>query len=129
MTDWQDALRERLLGNAGVSAVCRDVNWTQRVQGQVGPQIVLHLTSDDRVQTLKGFTERRGTRVQFDALGNTRAAARDLREIAIAAVAGPQLVGTIQFGAASEISTRGAGSQDGQQFTYREIFDAVIWHN
>lgn len=129
MSDWQEALRERLLGNVAVSAVCRDVNWTQRVQGQAGPQIVLHLVSDERVQTLKGFTGRRGTRVQFDALACTRGAARDLRELAIAAVAAPQLVGAIQFGAASDISTRGAGSQDGQQFTYRESFDAVIWHN
>ncbi len=127
--DWQEALRERLQGQAGVMALCRAVSWHARNQAEAGPQLVLHLVSDLRPQTLAGFTERRGSRVQFDALAAQRGTAKDLREAVIAAIAPPQLVDAIQFGAATEISARGSATLDGAQIIYRESFDAIIWHN
>jgi hypothetical protein len=127
--DWQEALRERLLANAGVSAAGRGVDWTARPAGSSLPCLVLQLVDDVRAQHLKGFASRWGSRVQFNAFATDQREAVQLREATLLAVTYPLLIGPIQFGAATDVRVRGSGRLEGPQVTFRESFDAIIWHN
>lgn len=71
----QVALRSRLKGDAGVSALVGPrVYWGDRPQGSALPAIVLNLISDGRGYLMQGADATQQYRVQIDIYGSTYAA-------------------------------------------------------
>lgn len=136
--DWEQALRRRCLGDAGVAAlVGTRVYWRVRPQGSALPALVLTLISDPRPQTLKAFQERRFSRVQVDCWADggepsapeTRAQVVALREAAIAALAGPFTQDGIGFGRSdfTPVTDRGESTETG--VVHRDQFDVLVFHD
>lgn len=134
---WEQALRQRLLDDAGCAAVLGEfegrpaVFWKERPQGAPYPSLVLTVVSDPRPQTLKDFQGRRETRVQVDCRddGPTRTAVIALREAAIAALAGPFVSEGVHFGRSGFDPIRDLGEKTETGFVHRDSFDALIWHD
>ncbi|PKB19656.1 uncharacterized protein DUF3168 [Novosphingobium kunmingense] len=135
--DWEQALRQRLLDDAGCAALLGSfdgdpaVFWTERPQGAPYPSLVLTVVSDPRPQTLKGFQGNRESRVQVDCRddGATRGAVKALREAAIAALAGPFVSGGVRFGRSQFGPVRDLSEKTETGFVHRDSFDALIWHD
>lgn len=86
--DMQGALRARLLAAAPVTAlVSTRVYWVTRPQTSALPAIVLQTMGDARPQHMKGFDDLRPARVQVETWALSYAAARAVKEAAVAALA------------------------------------------
>lgn len=126
---WEEALVARLNDDAAVAAATNGVSWSVRPQSSALPWLVLHAISDPRDQHLKGFYTRRGSRVQFDVMSETRAAVAALREAAIAAITPAGEFHGITFGRALIEPVTGRSQDSETAFVHRDIFDAILWHD
>lgn len=129
MADFATALRARLIAAGPVNAlVGSKVYWSIAPQAAALPYIVLQTISDERPQHLAGYNGARSPRVQCDCFATTYAAARDLAEKVIAAVATPATVGGVQFGRVKAEGPRDLGEDTSSGFIHRASLDLLVEH-
>jgi hypothetical protein len=126
--DMQAALRARLIGDAGVSALASDrVYWVQAPQDAALPRITLQTISADRPQTFKGFQPLRSARVQCDIWAASYSAARTIVEAVIAELAVPETSNGIIFGRPQVDGERDLFERSDTQEIHRISLDLIIW--
>lgn len=124
----QQALRARLLADAGVNAIAGNrIDWGWRIQGAALPAVTLLTISDPRPQHLKGFQPLRETRVQLDCWAETYGEARALAEAAIAAAVPEQSGNGIAFNRALVDGMEDRGEQTDTGFVHRTSIDLIVW--
>lgn len=127
-------LRERLKGDAGVSAVVglsggiKSIDWNERRQGAPYPAIVMDVVFGDRSQHFGGFNSFQSARVQFRCTAMTRKAAIDLREAVISTVTPAAVEGDTEFLRAQAINHFGRTEKSEAGTLHHEFVDAVVWH-
>jgi hypothetical protein len=95
--NWQEALRARLAGDAGVAAITTQVSWVLRPQHAAMPAITLQTIDQDREQHMAGFQELQRALVQIDVWSLDYARQVALREAVIAALVPAQSGNGIAF--------------------------------
>lgn len=125
---WQAALRSRIKQDAGVAALCQQVDWTTRPQGSKMPAIVLTLVSDGRPQHLKGNQSIRQTRVQIDVLATTAVQKWALTEAVIKAIEGPFEQEGVQFARSFIDTVTDRSTSTDTAFVHVDKIDVLIWH-
>jgi len=125
--DLKGALRARLAVGAAAASVGARIYWTQRIQGEPLPAIVMQVISDPRPQHLKGFDQLRETRVQIDCLGPSDKIATDLAEAVIADLVPAAITAGIRFNRAYVDAVRDLGEQTDTAFIHRASVDLRVW--
>lgn len=129
----EPALRTRIKGDAGVMAIARSVEWTERPQvnaaGSAGyPCVVLTLVSDARPPLMQGNQKLRRSRVQIDCMATDANTKRLLREAVIAAIEPPAVVAGTRFERSFIDNVADRSAEAGNVFVHRDQVDAMIWH-
>lgn len=127
--NWQAALRARLAAAAPVTAlVAQRIYWVDRPQASALPAITLQTISDLRPQHMKGFQDSRSSRCQIDVWAASYAAARDISEAVIAALAPPVTSDGIRFDRSFVDNIRDLGERVETLFVHRTSIDFIIHH-
>ncbi|AHE52636.1 tail completion protein gp17 [Sphingomonas sanxanigenens] len=97
----EEALRDRLLANPGLSALVGDrIWWVERPQSSALPALTLQLISPGRTYTHDGPAGFYGPRVQCDSWGGSYGSARLVSRALLAAIEPATTVGGVEFKAA-----------------------------
>lgn len=135
---WEAALRQRLMDDAGVTAIVGTaVFWKRRDPASGLPAVVLTLVSGARPQTLTAFQTMKFGRVQVDCLadgGNgtavkSRAQVVALREAVIAALADAGTYHGTRFARGQFEPERDLGEATETGFVHRDSFDFLTLHD
>lgn len=126
----EEDLRTRLLTDSGIKGVVKpaSIAWGDRPQASALPGITLDYIDDARPQHMGGFQELRGTQVQIDVWSKDKLAARDIREIVIAAVVPAAVVGATRFGRSFVDRVASTWERIDTGIVYRERMDFTVWH-
>jgi hypothetical protein len=129
----EEALREALLADAGVSAIVAGrVSWGARPQASALPAIILHVVSAPMDHTHRGRTELVGHLVQIDCWGGAYLAAKTLARAVLAALDGMKTppLQAFPLDVRDDDFTQGDGPDaSGASDFYRTSIDARIWHS
>lgn len=121
--DWRAALRARATGLASGR-----IYWTERVQADPLPAIVLTAVSDDRPQHLKGFSLAPG-RVQIDCYATTPKEAWDLAEDALTTLVPGAAANGHNFSRADvALGPRDLTERVGNETVFRVSMDLIFHH-
>lgn len=127
--DWQQALRQRLVGDAAVAAIVdARVHWNTRPQGGALPAIVAQVIDDPRPQTMAGLQSLRASLVQLGLMAATAADVAALEAAVVAAIVPAASVSGIVFERAFIEASRGGGEQTTIEFIHRTLLDVRVWH-
>jgi Protein of unknown function (DUF3168) len=123
------ASRDRLSADAAVAAIAGDrVYRDERRQGDPLPALVIHLISDSRPTVHGGAQALRRSRLQLDCLGDSRAVADALAEVAIAAMTGADTVAGVIFSRSFVANVRGLTTRKPSQPTvFACAVDLLVW--
>jgi len=124
--DMETALRARLLAAAPVVAlVGQRVTWVERPQGAALPAITLQNVTDERVQNFKGFDGLQPGYVQIDVWALSYAAAKALKDAAIAAVVPAATQSGVRF-TRGFVTARDLSERTDTQFLFRPSIDLTF---
>lgn len=123
-------LRSRLADDAAIKAKVRkaSIAWGDRPQASGLPGITLETISDPRPQHMAGLQPLRATQVQVDVWGKDALEAKDIRELAIAAILPAGTVGGTVFRRSFVDGARSSWELTDTGVIYRERVDFTVWH-
>ena len=123
-------LRTRLKNDAAVAAIVGTrIDWGVRPQGSAYPSIVLNIVSDERPQHMAGNIDARGTLVQIDCYGATRAQVAGLREAVISAITPAATVAPVTFFRSFVQNVRSMDANTDTGLVFRDSVDVQVWHS
>lgn len=126
----EEALLDRLLANAGVSALIQDRgNWLERPARDVLPGLTLRMIAANRRYSQDGADELAGSRVRFDCWGRSYGEAKILSRAVRAAVEPAEDQSGISFKQAFQVGERDLGPDDipGGGKAFRVSMDFIVW--
>lgn len=131
MADLASAFRDRLLADAGVSAIVGTrIYWGAVPQSAALPYVRLHVISDPRPEHLKGYQSTRTTRIQASCFAATFGAAKQLGGRIVQALGVPWMAAGGRVGRVKCQGPReGQGSESPNGFIHHQIVEALMEHS